>query len=59
MSNSCNYEILDTRTGEIVRVNLLDLEIGLEQGYFSTNFGEAATEEKPKAKGRANANNKA
>lgn len=56
---SQNYEILDTRTNEIVRVSLFDLQIGLEQGYFSTNFGAGKVEEPAKAKGRKNADDKA
>lgn len=54
-----NYEILDTRTNELVRVNLMDLQIGLEQGYYSTNFGAGKVEEPVKVKGRTNANDKA
>lgn len=56
---SLNYEILDTRTNEIVRVSLFDLQIGLEQGYFSTNFGAGKVEEPVKTRGRKNADDKA
>lgn len=41
MSLSANYEVLDVKSGELVRVNLMDLEVGLQNGTLSTNFDPA------------------
>lgn len=51
-----NYEIMEVATGQLVRVNLFDLEIGLKNGRFTTNFGNAVVEEeKPKKRQRKTA----
>lgn len=51
-----NYEIMEVATGQLVRVNLFDLEIGLKNGRFTTAFGNAVVEEeKPKKRQRKTA----